>query len=330
MPQLCEACEHNAAERVESCDNSAEPYHVCTACCHRLHALALRPLEWFNLAKRHGWWQFFLHDDFYDEDGKACQPKEPMEHPDDFPAPTLKDVKHDPQMLLDYSITRWHFDENLAATWASFSRQNVLKVLSERFGSTSNLEIRSRVLEICGSALREFGTDFVRYVWGEYPATISLPMLAKASASCLPFREGFDRVTAALAQEKGSRKRDLMLSLGYFHSHEALDWIEENISEPITESWGNLAAASKLDWPRMESWFEQGRPLSLAAIDALAAIVRPRTPFLRFYGPRLHQPPNPDRLRQVLSAYTQQDPVPRVQQRISALIPHIDTLTKRG
>ena len=328
MPQLCEACEHNAADSVEPCDNSEQPYHVCAACCHRLHARALRPLEWYNLAKRHGWSQFLLHDDFYEEDGNACQPVEPVEHAEEFPAPKLEDVAHDAAMLLDYSITRWHFDGNVATAWKPLSRPNILAVLSQRFGASSSLEIRSRVLEICASALHEAGADFVRYAWGDYPTAVALPSLANASAACLPFREGFDRVAAALAEEEGSRKRDLMFSLGYFHSPEALDWIEKFIYEPITESWGYLAAASKLDWPRVESWFEQGRPLSLVAIDALAAIIRPQSPFLRAYGPRLYQPPSPDRLRQVLSAYAERDRVPRVQQRTSALITHVDTLTK--
>lgn len=327
MSELCEACERDAAERVESCDAPEEPYCICVACHQRLHARALRPLEWYNLAKRHGWSRFLLHDDFYEEDGKACQPEEPVERPDDFPAPALEQVRHDAKMLLDFSITRWHFDGDLAAAWASLSRADVLMALSERFGSTGNLEIRSRVLEICASALGEFGADFVRYVWGDYPATVALPTLAKASAACLPFREGFDRVVAALAGEAGSNKRDLMFSLGYFHSTEALDWIENHIFEPITESWGYLAAASNLDWLRVERWIEQGRPLSLVAIDALGAVVRPQTPFLRAYRPRLYHAPSSDRLRQVLLAYVERDRVPRVMQRTSALISQADILT---
>jgi hypothetical protein len=89
-----------------------------------------------------------------------------------------------------------------------------------------------------------------------------------------------------------------------------------------------LAAASKLDWSRVERWFERGRPLSLVAIDALGAIVRPQTPFLQSYGPRLHQPPSTDRFRQVLLAYAQRDRVPRVEQRISKLISYAEIIAK--
>ena len=89
MPQLCEARECAAAQTVEPCDDANEPYHLCVACHQRLHARALRPFEWYNLAKRHGWYQFLLHDDFYDEDGTASQPEDGVECPGDFSAPSL-------------------------------------------------------------------------------------------------------------------------------------------------------------------------------------------------------------------------------------------------
>jgi hypothetical protein len=225
--------------------------------------------------------------------------------------------------------------ETNVARWTSVSRKKLTAARTNVNSSPTPLSPapacrRTYSCRKLRSHLHEVGADFVRYSWDDYPATVALPSLAKASAACLPFREGFDRVAAALAEEEGSTKRDLMFSLGYFHSAEALDWIEKHIYEPITESWGYLAAASKLDWPRVENWFEQGRPLSLVAIDALAAIIRPQSPFLRAYGPRLYEPPSPDRFRQVLSAYAERDRVPRVQQRTSALITHADTLTKAG
>jgi hypothetical protein len=67
MSQPCQACETAVAEIVETCDDEHEPYHVCASCHGRLLARALRPLEWYNLAKRHGWFTYLLHDDFYDE-----------------------------------------------------------------------------------------------------------------------------------------------------------------------------------------------------------------------------------------------------------------------
>jgi hypothetical protein len=134
-------------------------------------------------------------------------------------------------------------------------------------------------------------------------------------------------VTAALGALNGSRKRDSMYCLSYFHSAEALDWIEQNVFDPVTEAWGGLAAASELDWPRVENWLHFGRPLSLVAIDALAAISRPRNPLLRDHCPQLHEPPTCYRFKQALLDYAERDNVPRVRQRTTWLIEHCDVLT---
>jgi hypothetical protein len=330
MSQTCEACERAAADTVESCDDPQAPYRLCWPCHRRLHARSLRPLEWYNLAKRHGSWKHLLHDDFYEQDGTAIQAEGDVELPGEFPAPTLAAVAHDAQSLLDYSITRWRLELAEVAAWAALPGPDVLTVLSQRFAATYRLDIRARVLEISAMALREAAGQFVRNAWSEYPARVSLPALARASAACLPFREGFDRVVAALAEQSGAHQRILMSSLGYFHSPEALDWIEQHIFDPINDAWGYLAAESGLDWPRVERWLERGRPLSLVALDALAVIVRPRSLPLRTDNPRLQEPPSLDRFKRVLSAYAEKDRVPRVQRCTARLFSQAESLTKSG
>jgi len=330
MGHLCEACETAKAVTVESCDDPSEPYHLCAECHRRLHARALRPKEWYNLAKRHGWYQFLLHDDFYDEDGIADQPEEAVECPNDFPAPSLADVTGNARALLDFSITRWRLQEDNLAAWLTLPPDDVAVALSERFATTTNVGIRATVLEICALTLRERAEELVRYAWGEYPDKANLASLAQASAACLPFREGFDRVLSAVCSLEGARKRDAAFCLSYFHSTEVLDWMEQNIFEPITESWGYLAAASKIDWARIESWFTSGRPLSLVAIDALLAIANPQTPFLRAYKPRLTHPPKPEQFKKVVTDYAMKDRVPRVQQRIEVLLGFTTSFTPNG
>jgi len=326
MTSICEACEQSPAEIVEAGDNCEDPYHLCTACHHRIQARALRPIEWYNLAKRHGWNQFLLHDDFYEETGVATQPEDDVEHAKDFPAPTLFTVSHDPNLLLDFSITRWHLEKNVVDTWSMLRRSDVLAALAKRFAITANASIRAKVLEICALVLREHAEEFVRYAWGDYPAKVDLHSLAQASAECLPFREGFDRVVAAVSSLEGAQKREAASCLCYFHSTETLEWIERNIYEPITESWGYLAAASEFDWARAESWIKRARPLSLVVIDALLAIAKPPTPFLRAQKPRLIQPPTPARFREVLMEYAAKDCVPRVQQRTDTLLNSINAI----
>ncbi len=326
MTSTCEACEQSPAEIVEAGDNAEDPYHLCAACHHRIQARALRPIEWHNLAKRHGWNQFLLHDDFYEETGVATQPEDDVQRAGDFPAPTLSGVSHDVNLLLDFSITRWHLEKNVVDAWSTLRSSDVLAALTKRFAIKANMDIRAKVLEICALVLHENAEEFVRYAWGDYPAKVDLYSLAQASAACLPFREGFDQVAAAVYSHEGARKRDAASCLCYFHSTETLDWIEQNIFEPITESWGYLAAASQFDWPRAESWLKRGRPLSLVAIDTLLAIARPQSPFLRAHEPRLIQPPKPARFRESLMEYATKDCVPRVQQRTDSLLSYINTI----
>lgn len=292
-------------------------------------ARTLRPVEWYNLAKRHSWSQYLLHDDFYDEDGTASQPENEVVDTDSYSSPRLPEVASDPERLLDYSITRWYLDDATKDAWQSISPGAVLPAISTRFNSTGNQYIRSSCLEVAALTLGEDGADFVRYCWGEYPS-VDLVSLAQASAACLPFREGFTRVCDVLSDLEDPQKRDSMFALSYFRSAEALDWIERAVSEPITESWGYLAAASDLDWPRIEAWFGTGRPLSLVAIDALRAIVRPMTLFLREHSPTLRDQPPPERFLLVLTEYMKHDPVPRVEQRIQGLLENQSSLTNDG
>jgi hypothetical protein len=330
MRSTCEACEKTASDTIESCDDTDSPYHLCSACHQRLLARALRPLEWYNLAKRHGWWQPHLHDDFYDEDGTASQPDFDVETPELYPAPTLADVENKPELLLDFTITRWYIEDPVAKAWQSHPRDIILQTLTRRFAETANIGIRSAILEVAASALGDTGAEFVKHAWDDYPDAVDLPSLAKASASCLPHREGFGRVVKALSTCEDREKRELMFSLLYFHSQDTLDWIENNIFSPITESWGYLAAASEFDWARAKKWLECGRPLSLASLDAIAEIIRPKNLLLRNYSPRLRQPPDSDELTTVLESHADYDSAPRVKMVTKFILKNAAVITKSG
>jgi hypothetical protein len=325
MTDLCQACERNRAEVVEPCDDPKTEYKVCPVCHRPLKALALRPLEWYNLSKRHGCGQFLLHDDFYDESGIAQQAGDAVEAPEKYPAPTLAEVCHAAEALLDYSIAHMNFSAE-AQAWRRISHSEILAAISNRFAATKDADVRSAIFDVCGGALGESGAEFVRFAGNDLGKTTLLSSLAIASMKCLPNREGFDRVSAALTELDARQKLQEMWCLGLFHTPETLDWIEKNIVEPITESWGYLAAASKFDWQRAEKWLEGGRPLSLVALDALLAIAKPMSPFLQAYAPSLIEPPTPSRFLRTLSAYRRRDPVPRVEKRTDALVAKADIL----
>lgn len=329
-PRLCEACERNDAALSEATYDESAPFYLCAECHHRLLKFSLRPLEWYNLAKRHGMHQFRLHDDFYDEDGTAHQPEEEVELASEYPAPTLEEVVDQPQALLEYSITRWSLTPELEAVWQRLPRATILQQLSKRFASTRDISIRARLLTICAASLGDDGADFTRFAWGEYPDSVSLDSLSQASAACLPFREGFDRVRSALAQLQGRVKREQMSALGYFHSEESLQWIEDNFFEPAADAWACLAAASRMSWDRISSWLDRGRPLSLVAIDTLLTIAFPRSPVLKRRIRDLVARPPVAEFKTRLTEYAARDPAPRVQQRVQVLIDNPSALTSRA
>lgn len=324
--QICEACESCPACIVEKCDDETDPYILCEGCHDRLLEKALRPLEWYNLTKRHSGC-YHLHDDFYDQDGTASQTEFDVVDATLYPAPNLIDVRNNPTTLLDYSITRWYFDEGIDDAWKSLTPAEVLQEISTRFAGTLNANIRSVCLEVASITQNGNGAEFVRYCWGEY-SSAGLFSLTKASVSCLPFREAFRRVAEVLDSLEGTPKRDAMFVLSCFRSTDVLDWIEKEIFEPITDGWGRLAAASDINWSRIEKWLLSGRPLSLVAIDALGLIVHPTTPLLKTYRPALRDRPEQKTFTNALTGYLETDPVPRVQQRIQFLLKNGETLVR--
>lgn len=325
---LCQACELRSATVDEPADAPSDPYQLCQHCHQRLMAMRLRPLEWFNLAKRHGWARFLLHDDFYDQDGTATQPEEEVESPERFPAPRLADAARSAETLLDFSITRWSVDEEVVEAWRNRPAAEVMQALELRLQDSRNPEVRAVVLQVA-SVMGPPAADLVRDAWTQGPERVAYGALVQATAACLPFEEGYGLAETALAAMPVKERRECFAALAYFRSPRVLRWIENHAAEPTVESWGRLAAASALDWPTVKNWLASGRPLSLIAIDALLAIAAPRTPLLRRLRPSLGEPASEDELRQALVAAAAVDPVPRMRQRIDALLELLPALTPR-
>jgi hypothetical protein len=206
-----------------------------------------------------------------------------------------------------------------------FERGHTLAIVSARYLGTRNAGIRTRVLEICAASLKEFAAEFVRSAWREYPEHLPLSALAKPSAECLPMREGLDRVVSALDALPLGKQRESMYCLSYFHSTEALDWIERHVSPPVSDHWGRVAAQSSLAWPRVAQWLSWGRPLSLVALSALVEYIREWPTAAR--APQLLQPPTDQILREVLSAYAARDSAPRVQDHVGYILSRADRIT---
>jgi hypothetical protein len=325
MTLFCQACECRLSLIKAQEDDPDEPYRVCQECHARLMSRSLRPLEWFNLAKRHGWAKFLLHDDFYDDSGEATQPEEDVDSTELFPAPTLSQSEGTASTLLDYSVTRWNLEEDVFAAWLKLPPATVLSCLAERYDNSRNPSVRAVILEVA-ALFRAEGRAFVRHVWDSYQDCGSFWALAGATAACLPEEEGFPLVTGALATMPEKERRQLFGALAHFRSTRSLDWIEKHVSEPAVDAWGYLAAASNLSWPRVDKWLKAGRPLSLIAVDALLAIAHPRTLFLRRTRPVLLNSPAEQDLRDAIEGLMKADPAVRVTQRGGALLASIPML----
>jgi hypothetical protein len=231
----------------------------------------------------------------------------------------LRDVQGSASRLLEYTVTRWHLTDDVRTAWRVLPPGDVLATLSEQFAGTRNRSVRAAVLRAAALLGRD-GESVALQAWQAYPDVGSFWSLAEATASCLPPRDGFDRVVSTLAAMDGPEWRESFSALAQFRSRRTLDWIESHVTEPLVQSWGYLAAASDLSWPRAEKWLEQGRPLSLVALDALLAIAKPRTPFLQYIQPTLAEAPSETVIRHAIESLMQRDPVPRVTQRGRALM----------
>jgi len=279
----------------------------------------LRPSEWFNLAGKFGWWQYLLHDDFYDDDGTASQPEDAVEAAELHPCPTLPQVSNDCDRLLDYTTTRWRIEDQLAAAWCKLPATQVQRVVAERFSTAPNSGVRSACLDVLAIALKTSAGDFVAEVWRKHKDRVDISSLFRATAACMPIEQGFAIASAMVESLEERERRHAMVALSYFQTPRALQWIERHAAEPTTDEWGNLAAASCLSWPDVRSWLGLGRPLSLIAIDALRAIADPKTPLLRALAPALLRPPTATEFLRTIEDYEALDPVPRVRQRLESL-----------
>ena len=96
----------------------------------------------------------------------------------------------------------------------------------------------------------------------------------------------------------------------------------------MTGDWGRLAAASLFTWERAVSWLTRGRLVSLVALDALEAIVRPQCLLLKEYRPELIDSPRRATFEKCLMEYAHRDSVPRVKKTVEFLVAHSEDLAE--
>ncbi|TSI05778.1 hypothetical protein [Lysinibacillus sp. BW-2-10] len=316
---LCEACKKNEINVVEISDEPNQPYKLCNQCHDRLLKYSLRPIEWYNLAVVHSPNKFLLHDDFYEEDGEACQPEEDVVVTKNDKAPTLREVRNDLESLLDFSITRWFLEDDVIKALKKHDNQKILISVKSRFYGTENYELKSRMLEITADVLGTSASEWVRELWENYDQEYLYP-LSWATASSIPAEEGLNNIFEKL---KLVSEKELPIAsftcLYRFRSSNILDWMESTCTI-FNDNWGRLASVCLPTWERMKSWLNKGRPLSLIALDTMANCVKGCGDiYVEQFSPKILGTDKIE-VEQILNDYYQKDGVPRVKMKVSKIL----------
>lgn len=369
---LCEACESKKVtppKQPEPWDH----FQLCGACRARLDRASLRPLEWYNLAKRHKPDHDRIDSELYSQRGEALHSEDELEEEEVLlPAPVLKDVAHDLDLLWDYSLTRRSLGSKVRAAWRRHPKADVAACLTRAWERRKDAHARDCLLTLCGTSAGKAGADLVREIWKEvelpsappagkyFAEEITLTRIVQthlgeetddfglaeedddndlpglewhgesllpnaelvfATSRCLPADESFRRVRETVEQFHCPM---LFIQL---RDARVLDWIETHIQPPITQVWGEIAAASGFSWERAVRWLEGGRPLSLAALDALSTLISTYgEPYNAKEGVRLLSPPSRRTLSRVLHNHAKRDPVPRVERKVDFILSHTPVL----
>jgi hypothetical protein len=324
----CQACEKLTRVWPIEDDDPVEPYFLCQDCSKRLSLRALRPLEWFNLASKHGWQKYSLHDDFYDEDGTATQPDVQHFSDDGMLAPSLNEAATSLERLLGYCFTRWSLGDAEFEALAAYNSEGLLAKLNHP-DATSNPEKLSVALTICANVL---GVHASTWVSNQYERSVEEDLLyfwADAAAICLPPPEGLEKTINALTDYKGRQLNERIGALSWFRSDRVLVWIEGNApSANVTGHWGQLAALSNLTWNKAEGWLARGRPFSLIALDALDQFMHlPRhAPLVRKLKPALRGVGDRETVLRALETQKSKDPSPRCVRKCDFLVENIEKI----
>ena len=327
MSETCPSCGEAPVEVIEILDDPADPYRLCAACHHRLLSHSLRPKEWYNLRAIHGCSNDILGEEYYrEDDGAALQPAEEVVDAKLFPCPTLQEIRHSPERLLTYILSRdhfhgdvvmeWYIHEDLLSAIQSHPSDVLFPVFSRRLSIITNHEIIRTIFHLIGLTLGPEGAPLVRDNWDRFTLSGGLSGIAFAASKCLPLEEAHKKVTDVLSQMSIEKRLAAKHILRLFKTPLNLDWIEKNAASPVDISWGVFAADSGFDWERARKWLSSGRPLSLIALDALSWCLCSMGKY------SLLNPPAPAELISTLKDYQARDNVPRVREKVSELLSH--------
>jgi hypothetical protein len=169
--------------------------------------------------------------------------------------------------------------------------------------------------------------DFLREQWRTLHHQLFL-RIAERTREVFSDEEAFTLTQTALNRVPPPELGTLAFFLLYpFRTSRTLDWIEQHPPEVVSENWGYLAALSEITWHRIRSWLEEGRPLSLIALDTLTNFSgQSKSPVIQEFVPQLLDPVSSELALRVVSSYSSSDPAPRVKRAANLISEHIDQI----
>lgn len=183
---------------------------------------SLRPVEWYNLARKFGKAQFLLHDDFYTDDGEAMQPTLEVMDAERFPVPSLSSLSEDINCLLDYCYPKSGLSEKILEKWRTFPAELAVQFLTDRLLNDQRSGIADVVLNIARGAFKSNANGLCRLSWNFADTNrIGKHTLIRASIECLPHTEAFSLVTGDIERDLSKRGVHLLFSLADFQSSES-------------------------------------------------------------------------------------------------------------
>lgn len=141
-----------------------------------------------------------------------------------------------------------------------------------------------------------------------------------ALSASVPPDEAFALVKDwAIQSPDATTKKARLMHLTPFKKPEVVPMVEEwwgqpEVQESSTRDWRDLVAASGLSWETARRWLENGRPLSLVALDVLQAYHEKKEVPAVFHGPSREE------FLAVLQDYQQRDKAPRPSRIIQRLV----------
>ena len=307
--------------------NNHSEYRLCKSCSNRLKNLALRPLEYFNLAAIHGH-RFYLQNDFYDyETGEALQPKFEVTEIDKFKFPEFNEIKNDLEKLIDLAIVQYFTGEYVINQLKQFHKKEAIEILKAKV--KYNRGINYKAYEIAGKVAKSESYEWIKEEW-KVSHKDELQIFAEPICNSFEPEEAFELLSQELEYNNDKFLSENISILLYLKSPLVLDWIEkvQQRIRSVNSQWGQLAASSKFDWKRAQKWLNSGRPLSLISLDALILCTTRgkrlnQSLWMRKLNPSLIDRPEPKLMVTVLKEYESKDSVPRTRNAINRVIGNV-------